>query len=591
MKLLERPAVHCALIALLGLLAYSNTFHVPFQWDDNRYITGNPVVKDFSYFLEPPRIQSFESYNSFKTRCVGFITFAINYKLHGFNKAGFHIANLLIHIFSAFLVFYLIVLTFRTPFLIGSPLAADAGHIAFFSSLLFVVHPVQTESVTYIYQRVTSLAALFCLGSIIFYVKWRLSPPFKGKGGGWLFYILSLLLTLLAMKTKENAFTLPLLITLYEFMFLGGKHVKPLPGRILPLVPFAVIALIIPLGVVEPGRPLISAVVDATKMNNAIPRKAYLLTQLSVIPTYLRLLFLPVGQNLDYDYPIVDSFIGSRAIVSASILLVLFIASIYLYLQSRRAEPAFRVISFGVLWFFISLLVESSAIALPDVIFEHRIYLPSAGIFLAAVSAGFLLTRKSGNKTLQTTILVFFYCVSLLLSYASHRRNEVWNTETGLWEDVIKKSPNKERGHYNLGLAYKARGLTDRAVEQYRLALDINPYNENTHYNIGLAYIEAGMIDKAIKHFQSALLLKPEDDTYNNLGIAFHKKGLMALAIRHFKNAISANPGNALAHYNLGICYSQSGLKDDAIREFEIAARIDPTIPQVLTHGFTCPRF
>ncbi|MBI4838445.1 MAG: hypothetical protein HY806_04755, partial [Nitrospirae bacterium] len=345
--LLRKPIVHILLIVIIGLIAYSNTFHVPFQFDDTFYIVENPVVKDSQYFIEPSKIisghDSLVKY-TFKTRYMGFLTFAINYKLHGINVIGYHIFNFSIHIINALLVYWLVLLTFQTPYFNLHPSTFNPcpSLIALFSSLLFVSHPVQTQAVTYISQRFTSFATFFYLLSLVMYVMFRTQnsefrsqnkpviaiPTIRDeesrddkaipeleiasaenrhrkdiniKSIPW--YLAALASAVLAMKTKEITFTLPMVITLYEFMFFDRNTKK----RLLSLIPLILTILIIPLSLISIGNPIeniIGDVGETARAHTTIPRLDYFFSQFRVIVTYLRLLFLPINQNLDYDYPI-----------------------------------------------------------------------------------------------------------------------------------------------------------------------------------------------------------------------------------------------------------------------------------------------
>src|SRR4030042_7169416 len=149
----QKPIVHCFLIALVALLAYSNTFQSPFQWDEEDFIVQNPVVRDLEYFASPSKAKGIDpDYEIFlRTRYVGYLTFALNYQIHGFDVLGYHIVNVTLHILNAVLVYLLVHLTFKTPFLKEAPLRNHSSQVALFSALLFVSHPVQTEAVTYIF--------------------------------------------------------------------------------------------------------------------------------------------------------------------------------------------------------------------------------------------------------------------------------------------------------------------------------------------------------------------------------------------------------------------------------------------------------
>lgn len=219
--MLRLPAInrafHVALIALVGLTAYSNTLDAPFQFDDFDYIVNNPLIKNFPFPGPSADMLSRLSGNvrdTVKTRYIGYLSFSVNYRLHGLDVRGYHTANTLIHLLNGILLYMIVLLVFRTPRMRGT--LSHAGHAALFASMLFVAHPLQTEAVTYISQRFTSLAALFCLASLLFYIKWRLSGvpenglrPTKPSHS---MYVLSIVSSALAMFTKENSFTFPLVI-------------------------------------------------------------------------------------------------------------------------------------------------------------------------------------------------------------------------------------------------------------------------------------------------------------------------------------------------------------------------------------------
>jgi tetratricopeptide (TPR) repeat protein len=589
---------HILLIAVLGLLAYSNTLHSPFQWDEEKYIIRNPVVKHLSYFADTSKARGLaEYYAALKSRYIGYLTFALNYRLNGTDVTGYHIVNLFIHIINAILVYFFVALTLRTPFLRQGPGTRDQGpgiknskdHLpvpgsrsiapdmaAFLTSLLFVAHPVQTEAVTYTFQRFASLVTLFYLLSLVMYLVFRLQSEDKTDAGryrGIAFYILSLVFAVLAMKTKENAFTLPIVIVLYELSFFGG----PVKKRALYLVPLILTMLIIPLTIIGTDRPageIISQMKDPSSIGYpGISGKEYLLTEFRVIVTYIRLLFLPINQNVDYYYPRYNSFFEPGVFISFLFLGALICAGLY-FMYRSRSNPDLRPLGFGILWFFITLSVESSIIPIPMTICEYRMYLPSVGAFMAVISGIFLLVEKFGHTRIKPYLVTSLIFLGVIFSVASYMRNSTWGSKISLWEDVIQKSPLNWRGHYNLGLAY---GLTDQAIEQYQIALRLKPDYEEAHNNLGNAYASRGLLDEAIEQYQIALRLKPDyEKGYNNLGNAYASKGLLDQAIEQFKIALRLKPDFEEAHHNLGNAYASKGLLDQAIEQYEIALTLKP---------------
>ena len=579
-SILYWPLLHSVLIVAVGLIAYSNTFQVPFQFDDLPNIRANLIIKDFKYFVEPSRAKTLLLYSALKSRFVGYLTFALNYKLHGLTVAGYHIFNLAIHVMSALLLYWLVVLTCRTPAMKPS----QNGHqqvahcIALFSALLFVAHPIQTEAVTYIVQRLASLATLFYLLSLTSYIQSRLS---LSKARRFTFYAVSLLSAILAMKTKEIAFTLPIMITLYEFLFFEGQ----IKRRIRSLIPLLLTMVIIPFTLIGMGKPvgeLISDVSEATRVQTAMSRWDYLFTQFRVIVTYIRLLLFPVGQNLDYDYPLYHSFFSPPVFLSFLVLAAILSFGMYLF-RYRKLVPHTRLISFGILWFFVALSVESSFIPIEDVIYEHRMYLPSVGMFIAVMTSLFL--AKDRGKIIIPSCMV----IVIMLASASYARNIVWQSEVALYRDVVRGSPHKARGHNNLGYAYLEQNRLYEAVHEFLTALKLNPEYAMAHDNLGMAYGKQNRLDEATHEFLTALKLNPDlAEAHNNLGTVYLNLGRFDEAVHEFVATLKLNPDLAEAHNNLGIAYVDQNRFDEAVHEFLTALKLRPTFEEARNNLEIC---
>jgi len=600
---LYKSLIHAVLIMVVGLVAYSNTFQVPFQFDDPRSITDVPFVRDLRLF---PNVFTLH-------RSVGFFSFALNYRLHGADVLGYHVVNLAIHLLNALLVYALIVLTFRTPGLRGSFLLKHAKPMALLSALLFVSHPVQTQAVTYIAQRFASLATLFFLASVVTYANSRLSAnakPSPYRPLAW--YGVSLLSAVLAMKTKETAFMLPLVIALYELLFFKGSVKK----RILLLLPLMLTMVIIPaslLGIDRPLGTMMSDVGEATKVHTTMARTEYLFTQFRVIVTYLRLLIVPVDQNLDYDYPLFDSFFTPEVVLSFLLLTTIFGTGVYLLYRDRHAPGAGRLTAFGIFWFFMTLSVESSIIPIADVIFEHRLYLPTVGFFIAITSALFWAAERLAGRLPHAVraVAVFLGAAIIIFTGLAVARNGVWRSEISLWEDVIRKSPLKARGYNGLGLAYFNKNQYDRAIGSFARAIALHPsygvafnnignafHRESLYdlameaqtraialepgnpvflYNRGLTRAARGEYDRAIEDYEAAVVLDPAyAEAYNNLGSVYHIKGLYDKAIEAYTKALTLHPGSALFFTNRGLSHAAIGEYGRAIEDYARALSLDP---------------
>ncbi len=561
-------------VAAATVLVYSNTFDATFHFDDVPNIVQNESLRDLGNHWPPSG-----------TRWLGYLSFALNYRFGMLEVFGYHVVNVLIHVCNGLLVFWLAAITLRTPLVRG----AEAGplvrrYLPLAAGLLFAVHPVQTQAVTYIVQRFASLASLFFLLSLALYARARLlleaDPASKARAA--CLYCLSVLAAAAAMKTKEISVTLPLVVAGYEILFFG-------PGRrLLLLAPLAATALLVPLGFVTEGKAVANMLGDPIGATEAlIPRSAYFLTESRVVARYLRLLLLPVGQNLDYDFGFSSSLADPDVLFALSVLLAVAGSAVVLLIRARKANRATGVlVFFGIAWFFVTLSVESGIIPIRDVIFEHRMYLPSAG---AAIALGTALLwsverlRSRSSVGLQCAAALIFTAGPL--GAATYARNFVWKDDLSLWSDVVAKSPEKARPHNNLGLVHWAKGEVDDAMREYREAIRLDPTHADAHGNLGVAYAAKGQLDDAVREYREAIRYDPAHATaHQNLGFAYAASGHLKAAILEYREAIRLVPGLAASHDALGFAYWATGRADDATREFREAIRLDPGLANAHSH-------
>jgi Flp pilus assembly protein TadD len=548
--------VGLAIIILLGIIIYSNSFNCSFHFDDYPNIVNNLKIRNLA------DINAW--WNFYPSRPIGFFTFALNYHFNRLDVFYYHLVNLAIHLINACLVWWITLLIFSSPAMKDQPVAGNKKVLAFFTALLFVSHPLATQSVTYIWQRVASMVTMYYLLSIVLYFKARISN--KGNIVKTVLLICSLISAVLAMLTKQNAFTLPFAIFLFEIFFLRTKKfaINFRDYRtILLLIAFLGIILIIPLkfsfSIFKPMSPALGRTYTITSGN-------YLLTQFSVIVKYIQLLFLPVNQNLDYDFPVSDNFFRIRTLLCFFILLSLIALAIFFFKKHR-------VISFGIFWFFLTLSIESSFIPLDDVIFEHRTYLPSFGFFLILSTCIYLLFWKK-NKTIA---IVIFVIIAGVNSFLTFERNKIWKDDLTLWCDVVSKPPVKARSYHNCGFAYGNLGQLDKAIDYYSLAIGINPDYLDSYIDRGNAYGNLGKWDKAIADYSRAIEIDPTFVmAWSDRGIAYGNLGQLDKAIADFSKAIEIDPKKATAWSNLGVAYWKLGKWDKSIASYSKALEIDP---------------
>ncbi len=583
-------------ILIVTLFVYANSLSSPFIFDDGPNIRDNQLIRSWEAALHPDRYCSTVHPMSdealichfFRMRHIGYLSFALNYAANGLHVEGYHAVNICIHLCNSLLIYLLVLLLQRTPALAESKGDRLKG-AAVFAALLFAAHPLQTQAVTYIVQRLTSLATFFYLLSVVLYISMRLMQTgHASKKYGQRFsptttglYVLSLVSAVMAMKTKEIAFTLPVTIALGEFIFFEGRALK----RAAIVFPFLLTMLIIPLqliGMDSPASGLIGDMRDVSRVRSDLSRKDYLLTQMTVIAKYLQLLIFPAGQNADYDYRVYRSLSDPRVLISTLLILTLVTAGVFLLLRYRKRVPRTRIISFGIFWFFIALSVESSVIPILDVIFEHRVYLPSAGFCIAASISLSMLAGRLGKRTpwIKKAAPAAAGIVIILLAGAAYARNMVWQDEVTFWSDVTAKSPGKPRGYLNLGLAYQNRGDLDKALANYNKALSLKALSYPPLVNRGSIYAALGQHEKAIRDFTDAISINPYVPVaYYNRGMSHVFLGQKELAVGDFTSVIELKPGYAEAYNNRGSMYGDMGETEKAIADFSSAIALQPDFP------------
>lgn len=587
----QRPAdlICLGIIMLAGIACYVNTFTVPFQFDD----VG--ISNSYSLFSRLSRIGA---------RYATDLTFALNHKLNGQSVAGYHVINLSIHLTTACALYMLVSSLIRSLF---TEFTGDAGHSRILPNaaaqwlpaavaVLFVVHPVQTQAVTYIAQRYTSQAALFYITTVWLYIQARSTHAVSGRSPAlWAYSAAGVITGILAMFSKENAITLPVALLLTECFVFRGKLLK---NKLFLLLLVCLMIIIPAQHLVRHGGTglddLAYTINRSSREELTYSRADYLITELRVISTYIRLLVLPVDQNLDYDFPLLKRLFAPQVLLSLLLHLSLLSYALYLFVQSSKKLATdkhtegvcLRLASFGIVWFYLTLMVESSIIPIVDVIFEHRLYLPSAGGILAitALAAPFALKSKKTAWTLLSAVVVILGC-------ATYQRNTIWNSDVTLWEDTARKSPNKSRVLNNLATVYLSRGMTEKAVLPLIRAVELQPgaadglnnlgvlldqlpeyagrytngqqflnrtknvdmryYNTwfaNTQNNLGLVYDHIGNHSSAVTKFRLAAVLDPRNEhVWHNMYISARKLGNTAAAQEALDKLKSLNPYRAAA--------------------------------------------
>ncbi|NJD90514.1 MAG: tetratricopeptide repeat protein [Geobacter sp.] len=547
------PYFRLLLIVAAGFFAYSNTFNNPFIFDDAPNIINNPAVRSFNAATLGSR------------RAFGIFTFQINYFLSGANVFSYHLVNLLVHISAALLVYAMLAQLFKTPYWRRCSAAPGAElPIPFFTALVFVAHPLQPQAVTYIVQRFASLATLLYILAVVCYLRGRICQQEARLSivriSGW--FALMALSGLLAIFTKEIAYTLPLALVAVELLFFDVSRAKIVKLSLVAVALFmAILARFLTAGTQLSD--IISRLDETTKVQTIVSRWDYLLTQFRVICTYLRLLFLPVNQSIDHNYSVSHSLMEWRVALAFLLLASILLLSLWLIRVSGSGNAHLRLIAFGILWFFLTLSIESSFLPIIDLIFEHRGYLPSVGFFLATVTL--VLSFAWARETLlarQRAVTVLLL-LAMLLTAATWKRNLVWADEARLWADAVTKNPYSSRAWNNLGGVLIIRKDGDKALRALIRSVELDSSRADALNNIGMALDLMGAyrdrFNRTKEMFSDPQSVQGETvnrwlgDVYNNLGLAYELTGNLPKAAENYRNAIGYYPAQGLAYYNLGI--------------------------------------
>jgi protein O-mannosyl-transferase len=586
------------LIAIVGVLAYVNSFNNSFQFDDGFHIVEGTKIKDISNVL------TLNHWKAIGNRPLSFFTLAVDYKLATKNANGvpsvvpFHITNLLFHILSAFMAFLLsLEILSLAVFKKNKVIEDNKVLIALFTALIFVTHPIQTQAVTYIIQRMAVLAGFFYMWAVLLYIRGRkihlkreaqidwkslhwydlvipnflkslnwydFDKPYLNyrKIIGWkpyIFYAAAFFAGFLGFLSKQNAVTFPVAFILVEILFIRNEKQK-VDWKFVSITSAAV-----------------GIVIMAVLITNSLPREFekisrlnYLYTQFRVLVKYWQLLLLPVNQHLDYFFTVSTTLWGEKELASLAVILLSIGLGVWLFMKK------WFVASFAIFWFYLTLSLESSIIPIRDVIFEHRLYLAVFGFGFAISYLAFYFLNP---KNAKYPIIALSVLTSVYVG-ASINRNMVWKNPYTLWSDSVKKSPERERAWYWLATYYSEVKDRENALKCYDTSIKCNPgfplaYNGRANLNK-----ESGNLENALKDYDMAIKLDPKYLTaFYNRGITYAALNKLDLAIADYDHSIQLGNNTSAIYYNRGNAKRRSKQYDSAIEDYNVAIKKDPKNP------------
>ena len=547
------------LIALAALFAYYNSLHGAYVLDDGRLLSDPNIDHPFR--------------GEMAARPVVAVTFAVNHRLDGFQPRGYHLFNLLVHAVGAVTLFDLVRRTLLLP-LAASRLSPWAGWVGLTAALLWMVHPLQTQSVTYIIQRCESLMGMFFLLSLWCVVR---GATAGGRRGWW--YAGAVAACALGAGCKEMMFALPPLALLYDRTFLTGTWRQALKAR-WPLY----VALAVPPAV---GVGALFATGFMTDPKGTVgfgvrlyTPTTYLLTQTTAIVHYLRLSFWPVGLTIDYlDWPQARSLADCWR--EASVVTALFLATVYGVIRRR---------AWGFLgaWFFLILAPTSSFIPLQDAVFEHRMYLPLAAVVVLTVTAVAraaveLAAWTGGRRAYGGVLGTAAAALVVVLGFLSVIRNEDYASATALYADNVAKRPGNARVRQNLAIHLFAEGRVAAAAEQLKVADSLLLHLPSLQTEQVRILRESGQATEAAEAAARFLAADPESDEIAfELGLSLLADNRPAEAVPYLRRAVGRKPDNKFARAHHGVALMLTGYGPEADAEFKAAFDLDPNYAREL---------
>jgi len=533
------PAVVC----LAAGVAYLNALPNGFVWDDENLIVGNPLIKSWSFL--PRLLASPLQPDTAYYRPVQALTFLVEYQSFGLWPAGFHLTSLVLHGLVGLLLYRF------TSRLLADPVAGVCA------ALLFVVHPLHTEAVTYLSGRSDPLAAMFLVAALL----WCLPPrqPLR-----------SLLAFLLAVLSRESVMALVPLVVLVDVTWavlhgeaLRGEWGRRVATRYVPYVGVVLLCLI--------GRHAAIGQQTVRYATAAFPLGTRLLTMSTVVVDYLALVAFPAALHMERSVPPATSPFDPAVLGAIALLGLVTVVVVRL---RQRAWP----LAFGWAWFILALLPVANLMPLSTFMAEHWLYVPSMGLFMAAGWGISRLGMRHGRRMAAALLAV------LVVGYGvrTARRNLDWRDGRAIYEATLRLAPESARVHTNLGRVYWMAGDAAAAVREFTRAIELKPHDPQTadaYNHRGIIYTQANRPQEAIAEFRRAIELAPRNPVlYVNLSLALQSAGRTDDGRRALEDALALDPRNAIAHSNLGNIWFNRGDLEDARRHYLQALALDPEL-------------
>jgi len=561
--LLARKTVQYLVLLALILLCYGHTLDVPFYLDDNNSLRGNEAIQ---------QVDLGTLWGLYAARIVGYLTFALDYAVHGYTLTGYHLVNILIHVLATFMAYQVALALLKTPRLESMANEQAILWLPLITALIFAIHPLQIQAVTYIVQRLASLVALFYLSSLYCYLQFRLSKTPKKK---IIFGFLLIISGCLALFTKQNAVTIPLVFLLLEWIFFNPQRKIIIAGAICTSIGLLGAYLLFPIVL---NQELFAFISERTRETVLLSRIEYLSVQMHVLWNYIQRFLLPVNLALIYEYAVPESFFSPGIFFPAVFHAGLILAAVL----NRKAFP---LAAFGILFYYTAHLVESSIIPIRDFAFDHRTYLPNFGLCLLV---GSLVVAYLSRKPLTKAVLLLVCLVVLLLVALTWSRNQLWRDPIAFLQHEVEINNDSFTSYCFLGEAYYSAGQLTEAISIFERAQSyvdnlINRGNntfESCYSNYAATLQEAGYLDEARQLISrmpvTAFTTQGQSTVAMTFGNVEALSGNFSEAEAHFNRARTLDPNNIYAVSNLAKLKILTGELQQSYELFIQVQKSDP---------------
>jgi protein O-mannosyl-transferase len=528
-----------ALTLALAFEVYGPSLSGPFLFDDEHLSFNGPNFP----------VDSLRAWMA-GVRPLLMFSYWVNYQISGFHTLSYHVFNVVFHAANSVLVFFIA----RKILEFAAVERARQNLLAAFAGALFLLHPVNAESVGYVASRSENLSVLFFFGAFVLFLYRREAEI------AWMRAALVLVLFGAAALTKEHTIVLPALLLLTDYFWNPPFSFSGIRRNWRLYLPIAVSGLLVGAYLVRLLRGAPSAGFAVKDLN----WYQYFFTECRAFWVYIRLFLFPAGLRIDYDFPISRTLLDHGAAVG----LVAILAAAGAAFCFRRRYP---LAAFGFFAFVVLMAPTSSFVPIKDPVAERRLYLSMIGLLFIVLE---FLRRVDVRRT--KAMAAVLGAVLIVAAFATERRNAVWSDPVLLWEDTVAKSPRVFRDQFQLAEAYRERGDCAKALPHYARGAQLDPTDDSLVIDWGLAYDCLDQPDQALAKLRQAAAMKPTGHVYSQIGMVYGKHGQTAEAIEALRKAIELDPSFDVTYVYLGGVHGNMGDYRAAIADFQQALAINP---------------